>query len=170
VKLNLGCHNRPKEEYTNVDMDQYPGVDMVSDVSKLDLPDSCAEEIYASNVLEHFPHTRTMEVLKEWNRLLKEDGILKISVPDFDRAIEIYQKSGLCDWVVNFIYGDQGYPGAFHYCAFNEIRLTKILKEAGFSEVSRVEYLPSAGPDECSMLVSNVDMKPVCLNMVAVRG
>jgi ubiquinone/menaquinone biosynthesis C-methylase UbiE len=169
MKLNLGCHDRPKEGYTNVDMDQYPGVDLVCDVAKLPIGNEVADELYASNVLEHFPHTQTVEVLKEWARVLKPGAILKISVPDFDRTIEIYNNVGLADWVVNFLWGDQGYKGAFHYCAFNEDRLTKLLTEAGFSEISRVEDLPGACPNECSRNRSNLDGKPVCLNLVVVK-
>lgn len=168
-KLNLGCHNSIRPGYINIDKDRYPGVDLVSDVSKIDLPDGCASEVYASNILEHFSHTRTLEVLKEWYRLLTPSGILAISVPDFDRAIEIYKQKGLCDWVVNFLWGDQGYEGANHFCAFNEERLTELLKDTGFKDISRVEKLPGNDMSECSNLVSNVDYKLVCLNMVAIK-
>jgi predicted SAM-dependent methyltransferase len=170
MRLNLGCNDRIKEGWTNVDFDSRPGVDLVSDVSKLDLPSGCADVVLASNILEHFPQPKTLEVLKEWARLLKPGGILEISVPDFDRTIEIYHKTGLTDWAVNFLWGDQGYPGAFHYTGFNEPRLRKFLEQAGFEDISRVEYLPSADKNECSYNVSNLDRKPVCLNMIAVKG
>lgn len=169
MKLNLGCHDRPKQGYINIDRDLYNGVDVVSDVSKLNYPDSSCSEIYSSNILEHFSHTKTLDVLSEWYRLLRVGGVLKISVPDFDRAIEIYQQCGMADWVVNFLWGDQGYEGANHYCGFNEARLTKLLKQVGFSEVCRVETLPGCNALECSNNRSNMDGKLVSLNMVAIR-
>jgi len=169
IKLNLGCHNSIRPGYVNIDKDKYPGVDLVADVFKLDYADNSIAEIYASNILEHTPHIRTLEILKGWHRILVTDGILKISVPDFDRTIEIYLKDGLKDWIVNFLWGDQGYEGAFHYCGFNEERLTKLLRQAGFTDISRVERLPGNQDNECSNLVSNVDGKFVCLNMVAIR-
>jgi len=153
----------------NIDKAEYPGVNIVADVAKLDMLNESADEIYASNILEHFSHTRTLEILKDWYRILAVDGVLKISVPDFDRTVEIYHKRGLCPWVVNILWGDQGYDGANHYCAFNEETLTALLKQAGFKDVSRVERLPGNQSGECSNLVSTIDNKLACLNMVAVK-
>lgn len=169
MKLNLGCNEQIMPGYTNIDKDNYPGVDLIGDVSRLDLADGCVDEIFASHILEHFHHAKTLEILKEWYRLLSTDGILKLAVPDFDRAIEIYRERGLCDWVVNYLWGDQGYDGANHYCGFNEERLTKILKEAGFNDISRAESLPGSNPSDCSNLVSDVDNRLVSLNMICVK-
>jgi ubiquinone/menaquinone biosynthesis C-methylase UbiE len=135
----------------------------------LPFKDGEASEVYASNVLEHFPHTRTGEVLKEWRRVLAPGGVLKVSVPDFDRAVEIYQKCNLAPWVINFLWGDQGYPGAFHYCGFNEVVLRSALKDAGFSDISRVDQLPGSDKVECSNNRSNMDGRLVSLNMVAIN-
>ena len=169
MKLNLGCNTRIREGYVNVDKDKYPGVDVVTDVSKLPFPDNYADEVYVSHILEHFPHTKTVDVLKEWHRILKPGGMLKIAVPDFARTIELYYKTGLCDWIVNYLWGDQIYEGANHYCGFDEARLRKMLKLAGFTDIARVENLPGYQEDECSTNVSNLDGKPVSLNMVAIK-
>lgn len=169
-KINLGCHTRIRPDYVNYDKDDYPGVDAIGSVEDLSrYADNTFTEVYASNILEHVPHVRTVATLKEWYRVLAPGGVLKISVPDFDRAIEIYQRCGLAPWVVNFLWGDQVYDGAEHRVCFNEPYLTRVLKEAGFSEVSRVEKLVGNQPDECSNLISNIDGKPVCLNMVCVK-
>lgn len=169
-KLNLGCHTRIRPDYINFDKDNYPGVDAIGTIEDLTrYADNTFEEVYASNVLEHVSHTETANVLKGWYRVLSDGGVLKISVPDFDRAIEIYQTHGLCPWVVNFLWGDQIYDGAQHQVAFNEEYLTRVLKEAGFTDISRVDRLPGNQPDECSNLVSNIDNRLVCLNLVCVK-
>lgn len=170
LKLNLGCNTRIREGYVNIDKDSYPGVNIVADVFNLPMyEDGVASEIYSSNILEHASHTKTVAILKEWHRILKDGGILKISVPDFDRAIEIYRIHGLKPWVVNFLYGDQGYEGADHRVCFNEEYLTRVLKEAGFTDISRVERLPGCQENECSNNVSTVDGRLVSLNIVAVK-
>jgi len=169
MKINLGCNTRIREGYLNVDRDKYPGVDLVSDVSKLPLPDNYADEVYASHILEHFSHAKTIDVLKEWHRILKPGGMLKIAVPDFARTVELYHKTGLCDWIVNYLWGDQIYEGANHYCGFDENRLRMVLKSAGFTDIARVEYLPGYQKDECSANLSNLDLKPVSLNMVCAK-
>lgn len=133
------------------------------------MADGVADEIYASHILEHASHKRTIDILKDWHRVLKVGGVLKVAVPDFRRTIELYLQTGMNDWVVNYLWGDQIYDGANHYCAFDEGRLTKCLKAAGFGEISRVEKLIGASPGECSNNISTLDYKPVSLNMVAVK-
>ena len=171
LKLNLGCHTRAKPGYINIDRDKYPGVDRVGNVDDLsEFESDSIDEVYASNILEHFPHTDTKRVIKEWHRVLKKDGILCLSVPDFDRAIEVYLACGLGDWVRNFLWGDQCYAGAFHYTAFNEKTLTAILQEMGFTDISRVEKLPNSSPGECSNLLSTYDKRPICLNLISIKA
>lgn len=170
IRLNLGARNRAISGFRGIDCDAHPGVDEVGDVADLSCyADGSVAEIYASHVLEHFPHPRTAAVLAEWARVLAPGGILYVAVPDFARAAELYSKFGLADWVVNFLWGDQGYATAFHYAGFDETRLRALLLAAGFSEASRVELFPVFAPNDCSTNVSNFDGEPVSLNMVAVR-
>jgi SAM-dependent methyltransferase len=171
LKLNLGCHNRPKQGYVNVDKDKYDGVDIVCDVFNLSQwADGSVDEIYASNILEHAPHTKTESVLKEWHRVLKQGGVLCLSVPDFARAVELYQLTGLQPWLINFLWGDQGYDGAFHYVCYDLPYISRILAKCGFIDISRVETLPNSNPIECSNNRSTLDGKLVSLNIIAVKG
>lgn len=152
-----------------MDIDPHPGVDFVGDVSDLSrFQDGSVEEIYASHILEHFSHRKTLDVLKEWNRVLPRGGILYVGVPDFSRTIALYSRHGLVDWIRNFLYGDQEYKTAFHYTCFDESSLAVLLMQSGFSDVSRVERFPF-GEDDCSAKVDTLDRKPVSLNMVAVK-
>lgn len=169
TRLNLGCNTRIRPGYVNIDKDKYPGVDVVGDVSKLDYPDSSIDEIYASHILEHFPHPYTISVLTEWRRVLKDGGVLKLSVPDFRRTIEIYLAGGMTDWVVNYLWGDQGYNGANHYTGFDELRLVSYLQKVGFTDISRVDELPGSTNDECSNNVYYMDNMPVSINMICVK-
>ena len=172
LKLNLGSRNRTLPGFKNMDCDKHENVDYVGDVSSLLMfQDNSIKEIYASHILEHFPHVKSLDVLKEWCRVLEVGGILYVAVPDFRRTIELYCKTQvLNDWMVNFLWGDQGYPTAFHYSGFDKKRLTDLLKEAGFSEVSQVEFFPQGiNTKDCSTLVSHYDQKPISLNIIAVK-
>lgn len=171
VRLNLGSRDRAIPGFLGMDCDQHPGVDVVGDICDLSrYADASVAEIYASHCLEHFPHVKTLDVLKEWSRVLEPGGILYVAVPDFKRTVDLYLKAGLNDWVQNYLWGDQGYPTAFHYAGFDEGRLRKLLLAAGFSEASQVEEFPVGHPQDCSRKVSTVDGKSVSLNMVALKG
>lgn len=170
LKLNLGSRTRKMAGFKNMDIDAHEGVDFVGDVSDLSRFESeSVAAIFASNILEHFPHTCTHNVLTEWNRVLRPGGALYLSVPDFARAVEIYKKTGLRDWIQNFLMGDQPYATAFHYAIFDEERLRDIVLSVGFRECSAVERFLFAAPEDCSNNISTHDGKLISLNMVAVK-
>ena len=169
LNLNLGGRGTSIPGFTTVDLSEENTGGIKADVSDLSMiEDGSVEEIYASQILEHFPHVKTLDVLKEWHRVLKAGGKLVIGVPDFDRGIEIYKKHGLTPWVVNFLYGDQGYDLAYHYAPFTFANLAGYLSKAGFSNIKRLTDMPY-GLMDCSALVSDSDNKRVSLNVEAIK-
>jgi len=171
IRLNLGARTRSIPGFLSVDIDEASGADVIADISDLSRYADCSvSEIYASHCLEHFPHVRTLSVLKEWVRVLKPGGILYVAVPDFARSIEIYLNIGrMNEWLVDYLWGGQEYPTAYHMAGFDFDRLSKLLHEAGFSEASRVDNFPVGDEHDCSRNVSTGDLKSVSLNVVAVK-
>jgi predicted SAM-dependent methyltransferase len=165
IRLNLGGRGTKIPGFQTVDLSEEHDVQIKSDVSNLWMfGDNEVAEIYASQILEHFPHVQTEKVLKEWYRVLKPGCKITIGVPDFHRAIEIYQKHGLCDWVVNQLYGDQLYPLAFHYTPFTFARLAKLMDSVGFRMINRIKAMPY-GILDCSSNIFTADGKSVSLNV-----
>lgn len=163
-KLNLGGRMTRIPGFLNVDAQSWEQTDIVADVSDLSLfADGTVNEIYASNVLEHFPHTQTLDVLKEWARVLAKGGKLHVSVPNFDALVEIYKENGFVDWVRNYLYGDQGGVYEYHYTCFTFATLAKLAIDAGFNDIKRVDYLPYGLGDE-SRLTDNIKFRPMALN------
>lgn len=83
TKLNLGAGiSGIRKGYVNLDMVKYPGINVVWDLNKLPLPfeDNQFEEILAYNILEHVNYVPLMD---ELYRILKPEGIIKITVPHF---------------------------------------------------------------------------------------
>lgn len=169
IRLNLGGRGTRIVGFLNVDLSSEHDVDLKTDVSDLScFYNDSIDEIYASQILEHFPHTKTESVLKEWYRVLKPGAKITIGVPDFHRAIEIYKEHGLCDWVVNQLYGDQAYPLAFHYVPFNFARIAKLMNGVGFKQIKRIKKMPY-GIKDCSSNIFNQDGKSVSLNVEAYK-
>jgi predicted SAM-dependent methyltransferase len=169
IRLNLGGRGTKIKGFQTVDLSEEHDVQIKSDVSNLWMfRDESVDEIYASQILEHFPHVRTESVLKEWYRVLKPGAKITIGVPDFHRTIELYLKIGLVPWVTNFLYGDQGYPLAYHYAPFTFASLAGILSKVGFVKIKRLSQMPY-GISDCSSLISTVDGKSVSLNAEAFR-
>lgn len=124
-------------------VDLRDGADVQRDCSDLSVfQDATVDTIYASNILEHWSLLKTVDVLKEWNRVLRKGGRLYISVPDFDVAVKLYQQFGLTEWLRFHLWGDQKHPLNYHYTCFTFASLASDLIDAGFSDVKRVNEWP----------------------------
>lgn len=171
IRLNLGGAGEGYREgripgFLTVDL-RKDAADVYSDVSDLSLfTDGSVSEIYASNVLEHFPHVQTVTVLREWRRVLKKGGKLWVSVPDFEQTVRIFLMHGLTDWVQYLAWGDQAHPLNYHYINFTFGTLAKACDKAGFSDIKRVNLLPY-GLLDASTIIDNAERKPISLNCEA---
>lgn len=173
LRLNLGGFGDGRsgkiDGFTVVDLQDVPGVDVVSECSRLTMfKDASVQEIYASNILEHWPHTDTVRVLKEWYRVLIPGATLWISVPDMDANFRMFQKYGLVPWVQNLIWGDQIHPLAYHYINFTFASLAKVVTDAGFSDIKRLKGMPFGLPDASAHL-DNIDLLPISLNVKVTK-
>ena len=93
--LNIGCGSTIfPSPWENQDGRKMPGVDHVSGIDKLPFPDNTFDIVYASHVIEHVKRDDVEQVLKEWVRVTKIDGKIRIATPDFEQAIKVYQASG----------------------------------------------------------------------------
>ena len=138
VRLHIGCGDIDAPGFVNIDARAARHIDFVTD--RLDsvsfAPDGVAQLIYMSHVLEHLPHNNVGRCLRELRRVLKPGGVLRISVPDFDLMLAIYDSSGRdIDSIQEALMGGQDYRFNFHCAAFNRASLTKRLIAAGFSSV-----------------------------------
>lgn len=139
ILLHLGCGAQKDKRFINIDAAPYPNVHYVQGVEELKIfPNKYADLIYVSHVLEHVSHRELINVLKEWRRVLKCGGILRISVPDFDQIIDIYgQEKRNIDKIKDPLMGGQDSKYNFHKSVFNEDYLTKLLLQANFCQARR---------------------------------
>lgn len=155
LKLHLGAARRRLAGFLNIDREDSEGLDLVADVSDLSaFQDSSVSEIYSSHTLEYFNREEVIPVLSEWNRVLVPGGKVFISVPDFAKLIEIYQKSNEIDRVLGPLFGKWNNPAngeiLYHRTVWDFSSLTRALERAGFDEVSSfnpVDYLASIDCD-----------------------
>lgn len=135
--LNLGCGNTIlPSPWENLDGRQLPGVDHVSGIDKLPFPDNTFDIVYASHVIEHVKRNDVESVLSEWVRVTKPGGIVRIATPDFEKAIEVYFKSGKrIDNILGLVVGGQSYDYECHYLIFDQASLTSLMNKCGLTAV-----------------------------------
>lgn len=79
--LNLGAGKKIRLDSVNIDINYYPGIDMIMDLGKYPWVwnDNSVDGIHISHVLEHFPDQQ--KFLLECYRILKPGGFLRIAGP-----------------------------------------------------------------------------------------
>jgi predicted SAM-dependent methyltransferase len=176
MKLHLGCGTKFLPGFTHVDVCSCDTIDIQANAADLlMIPSNSVQDIYASNILEHFDRKEILNVLKEWNRVLEIGGTLHVSVPNFDACIKYYEKTSNIADLMGLLYGKQNDAFNYHKIIFNESLLTEFLKHAGFGHIKKYEYkdyLPSNFYDYSKAHLPDMDFENglhMSLNMVATK-
>ena len=92
--------------YSHIDCQRYPHIDHVSQINDLNyLKNNSVQEIYTSHAFEYFDDQEAKLVLEEWYRVFDVGGKLRISVPDFDALIKVYDLTGNMNKITGPLYG-----------------------------------------------------------------
>lgn len=145
IRLHLGCGRIDHPGFINIDAIARRHVHYVQAADRLPrFGDGSVDLVYACHVLEHFSHLQVPAVLREWGRVLKPGGRLCLSVPDFDRILDIYRDTGRdAGIILNALMGGQEYAYNHHRVIFNKEYLSGLLVAAGFRSVG--EWAPDDG-------------------------
>lgn len=139
VLIHIGCGDQNDSRYINVDTRPLPHVHHVGSVFDIDriFPAGQADLIYMCHVLEHVSHRQLPAVLRKLHRCLKRGGVLRLSVPDFDRLTAIYREEGRIEAIIKPLMGGQENESYFHRSLFTGEYLTALLRAAGFVDIRR---------------------------------
>ena len=145
MKLHLGCGKRFLKGYTHIDLADYKHIDYRRDVKTLSwFDDEIVELIYASHVIEYFDLDEVVGVLKEWRRVLRKGGILRLAVPDLKALCHVYMLYEEIDFVRGPLYGSWAIPGPkkniYHRTVWDFVSLGIMLKETGFKNIRRWDW------------------------------
>ena len=147
MKLHLGCWHRYIPGFIHVDLCDLPHIDYKRSIDDLSIFEDCsAELIYSSHSFEYFDRIQAVDVLKEWRRVLKPGGILRLAVPDFDKLIEVYKLTGELDKILGPLFGRMEITSIesemvlYHKTVYTFNSLKKMLEENGYGNVSPYDW------------------------------
>ncbi|MCX6003853.1 MAG: methyltransferase domain-containing protein [Chloroflexi bacterium] len=147
IRLHLGCGKRYIPGFIHIDLDKFPHIDYQSDVANLPMfANGSVDLIYSSHTLEYFDRVEVQDVLKEWHRVLKPGGIVRVAVPDFEALIKVYQRYGDLGKIIGPLYGriiiktPDGEKRVYHKTVYDFSSLKGILELAGFTNIRRYDW------------------------------
>lgn len=143
IKLNIGCGWRNfGKDWIHIDGGNYDHLDY-KDITKLEFEDNSVDLIYASHVLEYFDRQEAVSLLKEWNRVLKNNGILRLAVPDFYAMTQLYFLDNYpLDTFLGPLFGKMkmGDQTIYHKTTYDWNSLCEILTKVGFKNFQKYNW------------------------------
>jgi predicted SAM-dependent methyltransferase len=157
--LNVGCGPNINPDFINLDYYWRPGIDLCWDITRgFPLADGVVSGIFTEHCLEHISFDQCKGVLREFYRMLKPAGRVRIVVPDAELYLKLYLRStagervlfpyvsdadyaaGYCPiMAVNRVFRDYGHQYAYDFDC-----LSRILQGAGFTGVTRRCFMEGA--------------------------
>ena len=110
--------------------------------------DGTADYIFSSHFFEHLFHEQAIHLVNDSYRVLKDGGIMRISIPDLEYAVGLYQAGRKEEMLKQYFFvdDDENYFSRHKYMYDFEM-LSKILSDAGFREIARCNYRQGRVPD-----------------------
>lgn len=147
LQLHLGCGERFIPGFVHVDLAEHPHIDEQRDARDLSMfADEQADLIYACHVIEYFDREEIVDVLKEWKRVLKPSGILRLAVPDFRALLKVYEQTGDLTKILGPLYGKREVVGTsplnwiYHKTVYDYESLSRLLESCGYRDIERYDW------------------------------
>jgi predicted SAM-dependent methyltransferase len=160
IRLNLGAGDEKYHlpGYRNIDRKNGGEIYPVSNNGDVYAPGT-VDEIRCSHAIEHMPYRDGPKAIRHWVSLLKHGGKLRIATPDFDKIVKAIGDGNPDGWPMQgYIYGAQTDANDFHQAGYNEAWLTRLMSEAGLTDIKRWE----SDIQDCAAL-------PVSLNLEGTK-
>jgi predicted SAM-dependent methyltransferase len=94
TRINWGCGQVTRPGWINCDKFFGPGVDLTCDIRRgLPLPSDSVDYIVSIHALPEIPVSELEDVLWELRRVLRPEGVLRLGLPDLDRALDAYRRN-----------------------------------------------------------------------------
>ncbi len=149
IKLHLGSGKVYIPGFIHVDIDKFPHIDYQSRIDKLPMfKNNSVDLIYCCGSFEYFDKYQAPTVLKEWKRILKKGGVLRLAVPNFESICRVYQKYKDLDGrgILGPLFGrievktKKGKEVIYQKIVYDFKSLKTVLKSAGFKNIHLYDW------------------------------
>lgn len=192
-KLALGSSSRfYGDDWDHIDsgmfLDQKHLI-MNFDIFNLPYDSDSVDLIYASHLIAYFNIDEAAGLLKEWRRVLKPNGILRIATPDFTMISSVLRSNYFGDFemkdIIGPLYGRMKMGGKeiYHKYCYDWRSLKKLMVSCGLRDVKTYDWRKTEHshiddhsrahlPHDSEAIKSGIftgDHLPISLNMEAIK-
>lgn len=147
--------------------------DVVCDVRFLPVPDETFDIVFSSHTLEHFGWVSVDKVLKEWSRVLKVGGELRLVVPNLRHVGPRITEDRLLPTDFWILYGEQDYPKNFHAMGFTPNILRDLVASLGIYDNIQTregEIDGPPNPNSWNLQIKATKVRNIELDNIAPEG
>jgi len=148
--LHLGCGSNILEGWINIDIKGRPGITPWDLTRPFPVESGTISFIFSEHFIEHVTLEQATNILRECHRMLRPEGVLRISTPDLRMLINVYLSGRLSDWTdVGWTPStpcqmlNEGMRLWSHRFIYDTDEINRILEETGFQKVKRVRWRES---------------------------
>jgi len=149
-KLHIGCGDIYFKGWTNVDLESNKADLKWNMLNPLPYKHDSIDFIYNEHFIEHLTVEEGLGVIKNFHKILKQGGALRIATIDLDYIVHKYNffwknqdwiKTHKYQWIktkaemMNICFHEWG-----HKYLYNEEELKRRLEEAGFKKIKSVKF------------------------------
>ena len=169
--LHIGPGNVDLPGWINIDARNLGNTHIVSsDLSLSMFAGGSVDQIYLCHVFEHLSYSSGVLFLKRAYEVLIPGGVIIISVPDFDRIIDAYNKNDKnLNSIKSALMGGQNYSENYHLSMYNRSYLATVLQSVGFVGVidwsTSEVFGQSVGDWSDRLIPTSAGELPISLNL-----
>lgn len=154
-RLHWGCGPITPYGWVNSDLQAGPGIDVVADIrAGLPLPDDSFDYVVSIHALPELAYSDLDRALSELRRVLKPGGVLRLALPDLDKAIAAYTAGDIDyflipDEVVKSLAGKMIVQLLWYgrsRSMFTVEFATELLTRTGFSSIQKYPFRQTGSP------------------------
>jgi len=154
--LNVGCGPNSHPNFVNLDFFWRPNIELCWDINKgIPLETNSIKGIFSEHCLEHISYSQCLDVLKEFHRVVRPNGIVRLVLPDAELYFDLYSREKRGEFV-EFPYADESMVGTEftpimainrvfrnhgHQFAYDARTLELMLRQVGFCDIHKVSYM-----------------------------
>lgn len=139
--VHLGCGFKYIDGMINVDGNVFRKINLWHDLrNRLPFPNQSCALLYCSHTIEHLFPYEAQTLLREFRRVIANDGVVRIAVPDMEYALAIARGEATDTWprafedplgqAINYLFCDGQHKYAYSFQVLKTFSL-----EAGFARV-----------------------------------